>query len=741
MTRAGPVGWPWWCVLVSLALFGLASGLARADQTQPGVAYLAVDLASTTAIASERPDMLDVPMLPGSVAKIATLAAALESGVINAHSGILCTRTQTVAGHQLLCTHPDLHRPLEPAEALAQSCNVYFATVASRLPRAAFDRALVSLGLPPSDASVSVAAAALGLAGTRSSPRQLLGMMARIGARPASLPWRPTTLSVVRDGLAGAARYGSASALGARGIDALAKTGTTVGSSGLAQGLVVGLTPAAAPTTAFVLVASGGAGMDAAELAADRLRPRGPVIDRVRIGVARPRGGYDVRMLALEDYVAGVVAGEAVPGSAPAAMEALAITVRTYALANLKRHEKEGFDLCDLTHCQVLRSASAPSKRAASATAGRVLAAGGRTASVFYTASCGGHRERPSAVWPGAADPSYLPSGPDTACGGEPAWTSDVAVADAIRALRTGGFKGDALRDVTITSRDASGRVSWLRLDGLAPPDISGDDFRTLIGRYVGWQLVRSTLFDLRRTGAGFHLEGRGAGHGVGLCVLGASRLAATGESATRILQRYFPGLDISVPARGEGIEPGANTARQGARDGVVQPQLAIVLPAADRPEEDAIRRLVSRKRDALAGALGVVAPVNLSFRFHPTVESYQRETGQPWFTAAATRGTDVQLLPLAALRQRGILETTIAHELAHVLVEPVLAGRPLWVLEGTAAHFAGEAAASEASGACPSDQEFMKPATPESLKQAYRRAAACVERQLRAGTPWRELR
>ncbi len=54
----------------------------------------------------------------------------------------------------------------------------------------------------------------------------------------------------------------------------------------------------------------------------------------MRVGVARRDGGYDVRVLPLDDYVAGVVAGEAEAGSSDTALDALAITVRAYTEGN-----------------------------------------------------------------------------------------------------------------------------------------------------------------------------------------------------------------------------------------------------------------------------------------------------------------------------------------------------------------------------------------------------------------------
>ncbi len=130
----------------------------------------------------------------------------------------------------------------------------------------------------------------------------------------------------------------------------------------------------------------------------------------LRVGTLKPGGGYAISTMPIETYVARVIAGEALRDSQPAALEALAMTIRTFALANRSRHGADGFDLCDQTHCQVVRPATAATERAAQATAGRVLLRDGAPASVYYTASCGGRTEIPSDVWPGAEDPPFLPS-------------------------------------------------------------------------------------------------------------------------------------------------------------------------------------------------------------------------------------------------------------------------------------------------------------------------------------------
>src|SRR5262245_59577931 len=275
---------------------------------------------------------------------------------------------------------------------------------------------------------------------------------------------------------------------------------------------------------------------------------QGPEQRVLRVGIARPGGGYAVTTLPLETYVARVLAGEAARDSRPAALEALAITIRTFALANLNRHRADGFDLCDQTHCQVLRQATAATERAAQATSGRLLVRNGAPASVFYTASCGGRTEVRSRVWPGADDPPFLPSQDDDACGGAPAWTAEIDGDDLLRSLRAAGFAGDRLRSVRIGSRNKSGRVARLKLERLRPDEISGQDLRVAVGRVLGWQYIKSTAFELERRGEAYRFTGHGSGHGVGMCVIGSVRLAEReGVTAETILARYFPGLPISA--------------------------------------------------------------------------------------------------------------------------------------------------------------------------------------------------
>jgi hypothetical protein len=74
------------------------------------------------------------------------------------------------------------------------------------------------------------------------------------------------------------------------------------------------------------------------------------------------------------------------------------------------------------------------------------------------------------------------------------------------------------------------------------------------------------------------------------------------------------------------------------------------------------------------------------------TTGDFVGRTRQPWWAAAATKEHQIELQPLGVLQRRGILETTIRHELVHVLIDGLGSGRtPRWLAEGMALNIAGE--------------------------------------------------
>ena len=191
------------------------------------------------------------------------------------------------------------------------------------------------------------------------------------------------------------------------------------------------------------------------------------------------------------------------------------------------------------------RASTAASRRAALATLGQVLTYQGAPAALYYSASCGGHTERASDVWPGVSLP-YLDAFDDDVHGDDVAWTIERTLDDIRDALARAGVRGRRLDDVIVETRTASGRVGRVGLPGLEPASMNSNDFRLALGSTA----LRSTAFTLARDGDRITFTGRGYGHGVGMCVIGAGRRAARGETAAQILARYYPGLALEDVSR-----------------------------------------------------------------------------------------------------------------------------------------------------------------------------------------------
>ena len=249
--------------------------------------------------------------------------------------------------------------------------------------------------------------------------------------------------------------------------------------------------------------------------------------------------GGPIAQVPLEVYVARVLAGEGEPNAPEATQQALAVAIRTYAIFNTGRHQREGFDLCDSVHCQVPRNAHANSRRATMATAGRILTYRGAPAEIFYSASCGGRSEAASAVF-SKVDLPYLRAAKDDVHDQDVPWTLKLTLPELQAVMNRNGFEG-RLKNVSVASRNKSGRAAVLKLSGMRPERIAGDRFRAAIGTTV----LRSTALSVKKRGDTLEFTGRGYGHGVGMCVIGAGRRARRGETMVEILHAYYPGLKI----------------------------------------------------------------------------------------------------------------------------------------------------------------------------------------------------
>ena len=287
----------------------------------------------------------------------------------------------------------------------------------------------------------------------------------------------------------------------------------------------------------------------------------------IRVEVATGR----VVDLPLERYVAGSVLAEADlrgldDDAALRVAEVQAIISRTYASANVNRHDHEGFSLCSTTHCQVYRPLSTyPPRiadlgtRATQSTVGQVLTHRGQPINAVYHADCGGRTSDSAVPW-GGTTPAYLRGGDDPLCqlDAPTGWEFESTRADLTRALNLDARTavGRSLTRLDIVRRDEAGRALSIRLDGDAPLEVRGAVFRAVLVATFGIHSIKSTSFTIdsptqedqngRAATDLFRFSGRGFGHGVGLCQRGAVARAARGHEPAAILGHYYPGATLT---------------------------------------------------------------------------------------------------------------------------------------------------------------------------------------------------
>jgi SpoIID/LytB domain protein len=790
---------------------------------------------------------------PGSAVKPFTMLAALRTGSLDEGKRVTCRRRYKQDGFKITCSHPRYAMPFGPAQALANSCNYFFANAALALDPDAYTRTLSSFGFGAQTRGGSEHESAGQLPRERPGVPEMLGDSEELRVTPAQLVtayaalfnggrllvprraraegFEPTERarvevetayrSLLLTGMRGAVAYGTAARAGLATLPVyvFGKTGTSTPlddwhSQGWFVGFAAGesrqdeaISPAeAAPPEAVRLAVlvflKHSRGAEAAELARPVFEAYASVLSRTRgtqlarttsdkdessegspsssdeesnadadAGGESDETGAKVRVrltrgdatlsLPLEDYVFGVLAAEGSVESEPEALKALAVVARTYALKNLRRHARDRFDLCDTTHCQrflPVRDESARpefyalARRAVRETSGEVLRdARGRTAEVYFSAACGGRTADVSKLWGERDAPAHLHGVRDEACDTlEERWTDVITSAQLLRALRADERSdvGSRLDSVRVERRDQTGRAEVVSLEGERRRVLRGWDFKIIVGRTLGWNVLKSSRFEVARAGSSYVFRGSGFGHGLGLCQAGAHVSASRGAGYRQILGRYFPGTTVGTndarvasPGVDEGgaswtrpasfVTPGRVTTKsedeepraviqtaslqltsfhpetfQNGRAFLSSEHFRLNYPSrvARREAESFLRALESARADVVRrverASLAAVLP-EMEVFVYETTGDFVGATGEAAWVAAVTEGRRMRLQPLDALKRRGILSTTPRHELVHAALEALGRGRaPRWLVEGLAAYVAGEGPLLARSGA-----------------------------------------
>jgi stage II sporulation protein D len=430
-----------------------------------------------------------------------------------------------------------------------------------------------------------------------------------------------------------------------------------------------------------------------------------------------------VQTMELEQYTSAVLAGESSVFQSEEALKAMAVAARTYAVRFRQRHGAEGFDLCDTTHCQRIdpRNVTARLTAAASGTQGELLWYNGKPTAAYYTRDCGGRSEDARSLWPDAAAP-YLSSRADPYCirvsNSRWRWEGDTREISA--ALQESGLRSPRkLERVLIVDRTASNRAHTLVLSGGGESiRMSASSFRFALGRVLGWNTLRSDSYESSAQTGRLRFDGHGSGHGAGLCQVGAEQMGREKHTYLEILNFYYPGTNMGLTA--QGIRWSKMTGEHLSIFSTQPSQDAAVLALADRQ----LRAASLRTHRPI--------PRNIELRVYPDLDTFRNATGEPGWVAARASGTRIDLQPIAGLRSKGALESTLTHEWMHVLLESGAApGLPVWFREGLAAYFTR--ASSSTAPAHTLDYDLQQTSDATRARAAYssarRQVLALIER------------
>jgi len=262
-----------------------------------------------------------------------------------------------------------------------------------------------------------------------------------------------------------------------------------------------------------------------------------------------------IGLIPLDDYITGVLASE-MPLSWPLeTLKAQAVAIRSYSLAVMKERKNKPFQLESSILDQVFRPLISADKDspliqkailAVQQTEGvKLTTANSQILKAYYHADCGGKTTNAQNVW-GQAAPTEVVVDSFCPSNSRAHWSLEVSVQNLEAKLKKffpGGADALHLQSLNLIQPQAHERVqkvAVLLADGRKTL-LSANEFRGLLG----YDQLKSSLFEMKKSGDLFVFKGKGFGHGVGLCQWGSRTLGLRGWTYQAILKHYYPSAQI----------------------------------------------------------------------------------------------------------------------------------------------------------------------------------------------------
>lgn len=255
-----------------------------------------------------------------------------------------------------------------------------------------------------------------------------------------------------------------------------------------------------------------------------------------------------VNNIGLDDYLYGVLYHEVSHRWPMEVLKAQAIAARTFALYQARQNKLQPYDLRSDIYSQVYGGSVSErwsTTNAVNVTRNMVITYRGDLLPAYYHATCSGSTESAASIWKTDLPPlgggvlcDYCSQSPYYK------WTKEIPLWTLEAKLRDSGYKIGKAASVKILSRNQSGRVDKMEIkDGTGVSVVlTGKDFRQIIGPNE----LRSTKFNASVKWDSLVIEGKGWGHGVGMCQWGAFGMASKGKKYDEILAYYYPGAEVA---------------------------------------------------------------------------------------------------------------------------------------------------------------------------------------------------
>ncbi|MDD5688140.1 MAG: SpoIID/LytB domain-containing protein [Elusimicrobia bacterium] len=259
-----------------------------------------------------------------------------------------------------------------------------------------------------------------------------------------------------------------------------------------------------------------------------------------------------INKIGFNKYLTAVVAKEIGPESDIEALKAQALVSRSYAIFNLRKHKKNGFNVCDsrFACCQAYdgtyKTFNQKVYDAVLETEKEILTFQGKCMEAVFHSCCGGRTCIPSDVWPNTDENKQFISVKDidnagnAYCKNSPRfkWETKLSKNIIIQC-----FDLHESKEKVLLIKNNSGDITYICM---GDKKMTVMDFRRKLAQ-LGYKGIDSNFFNIiAERNDSYVFSGYGFGHRIGMCQSGAKEMAKRGFNYKEIINHYYPNCDIS---------------------------------------------------------------------------------------------------------------------------------------------------------------------------------------------------